>query len=113
MVKDGKKVGTVVKEGENWRPAVVPALALIAVGFLPALLTRLYEPYVGSLVTAYVASGMLFIVMVLGGLSFMMYRDRAALSRTTKVFTFRPDEVASDSDEVAPIKVETNRPDNE
>jgi len=113
MVKDGKKTGTVVKTGESWRPALVPALALITVGFLPALLTSLYEPYVGSLVTAYVASGMLFIVMVLGGLSFMMYRDRAALSRTTKVFTFRPDEAVTDSDELAPIKVEANRLDKE
>jgi len=113
MVKDGKKAGTVVKEGEDWRPAVVPALALIAVGFLPALLTGLYAPHVGSLVTAYVASGMLFIVIVLGGLSFMIYRDRAALSRTVKVFRFRPDEPVADSDELAPIKVEANRYDNE
>ena len=43
----------------------------------------------------------------------MVYRDRAALSRTVKVFRFRPDEAVSDSDELARIKVEANRYDNE
>ena len=111
MVKDGKKEGKVVKEGENWRPAVMPTLALIAVGVLPGLLKGLYEPYTANLMAAYVTFGMLFMVAVLGGLSLMVYRDRSALSRTVKVFRFRPDESVSDSDELARIKVQTNRSD--
>jgi len=112
MEKDGRKAGSVVKAGENWRPAIVPALGLIAVGVLPPLLKGLYEPYVGNLVTAYVAVGMLFIVAVVGGLSLMIYRDRAALSHHVKVFRFRPAEPVSVSDELAPIKVESERLDN-
>jgi len=113
MVKDERNAGKVVKAGENWRPAIVPALALIAVGVLPPLVKGLYEPYVGNLVTAYVAAGLLFIGMVVAGLSLMIYRDRAALSRTVKVFRFRPDEAVSDSGELASIKVESDRFDKE
>jgi len=55
----------------------------------------------------------MFIVMVLGGLSIMIFRDRAALSHSMKVFRFRPDETASASDELAPVKVQANRIENE
>ncbi len=113
MVKDGRKDGNAVKAGSEWLPAVPPVLALIAVGVLPPLLKGLYEPYVGNLVTAYVAFGMLFMVAVVGGLSLMVYRDRSALSRSTKVFRFRPDETVSDTDELAPIKVQAGQSDKE
>ena len=113
MEKDGRKVEKVVKAGSEWRPAVVPLLGLIAVGVLPPLLKGLYEPYAANLVAAYVTAGMLFMVAVIGGLSFMIYRDRSALSRTIKVFRFRPAESVSDTDELAPIKVQNNRLDTE
>ena len=67
MAKDGREAGKVVQAGEDWKPAVAPALALIAVGVLPALLKGLYEPYVADLMSAYVAFGMLFTVAVFGG----------------------------------------------
>lgn len=109
MEKDGRNV----KAGSEWRPAVVPLLGLIAVGVLPPMLKGLYEPYAANLVTAYVSAGMFFMVAVLGGLSLMIYRDRAALSRTSKVFRFRPDEPVADSDELAPVRVQTDRHDKE
>ena len=90
MVKDGRKAGEVVKEGTDWRPAVVPTLALIAVGVLPGLLKSLYEQYTANLVTAYVSLGMLFMVAIVGGLSLMVFRDLS--SRRQKVFRFVPDE---------------------
>ena len=89
MVKDGRMAGEVVKSGTSWRPAVVPTLALIAVGVLPGLLKGLYEPYVANLMAAYIAFGMLFMVAVVGGLSLMAYRDLS--SRRTKVFRLVPD----------------------
>ena len=73
MVKDGRKAGEVVKAGTDWSPAVLPALALIAVGVLPGLLKGLYEPYTANLMAAYVSFGMLFIVAVIGGLSLMVF----------------------------------------
>ena len=90
MVKDGRKVGEAVKSGTDWRPAVAPTLALIAVGVLPGLLKGLYEPFAANLMAAYVAFGMLFMVAVVGGMSLMVYRDLS--SRRTKVFRLAPDE---------------------
>jgi len=90
-------------------PAAVPTLGLILVGVLPPYLSSLYGAFTDKIVEAYVATGMLFTVMVVGGLSFMVFRDRSALSRRTKVFTFRPDGPASETDELAPIKVQSNR----
>jgi hypothetical protein len=90
MVKEGRKGGEAVKAGTNWKPAVVPALALIAVGVVPGLLKGLYEPFTGKLVTAYVVFGMLFMSMVIGGLAFMVFRDLS--SRTMKIFRLAPSE---------------------
>lgn len=89
MVKNGRKAGEVVKAGTDWRPAIVPALALIAVGVLPGLLKGLYEQYTANLVTAYVSFGMLFIVAVVGSLSLMVFRDLS--SRRMKVFRLAPE----------------------
>jgi hypothetical protein len=52
MVKEEKKGGGAVKAGTNWKPAVVPTLALIVVGIVPGLLKGLYEPYAGTLISA-------------------------------------------------------------
>ncbi len=81
MVKEEKKV--------SWKPAIVPALALIAVGVLPPMLKGLYEPFAANLVTAYVSFGMLFMVAVVGGLSLMVFRDLS--SSRQKVFRLAPD----------------------
>ena len=90
MAKDGRKGGEAVKEGTDWRPAVAPALGLIALGVLPGLLKGLYEQYTASLVAGYVSLGMFFLVAVIGGLSLMVFRDLS--SRRTKVFRLLPDE---------------------
>jgi len=105
MVKDGSKVGEAVKSGTDWRPAVVPTLALIAVGVLPGLLKGIYEPHVSNLMTAYVAFGMLFMVAVVGGLSLMVYRDLS--SRRTKVFRLVPD-VQPAPEEDGAVRIKSN-----
>lgn len=87
---EGSKNGTAVKSGTDWRPAIVPTIALIAIGVLPPLLKGLYEPFAANLVTAYVAFGMLFMVAVVGGMSLMIFRDLS--SRRQKVFRLAPDE---------------------
>jgi len=90
MVKDVRKGGEAVMERTDWRPAVMPALGLIALGVLPGLLKGLYEQYTANLVVGYVSLGMLFLVAVIGGLSLMVFRDLS--SRRTKVFRLLPDE---------------------
>jgi len=89
MVREGSKNGIAVKTKTDWRPAIVPALALIAVGVLPPMLKGLYEPFTANLVTAYVTLGMLFIVSVVGVMSMMIFRDLS--SRRQKVFRLAPD----------------------
>jgi hypothetical protein len=85
-----KEIGReAVKTATDWKPAIVPALALITVGVLPGLLKGLYEPYVDSLMSAYVSFGMLFMIFAVGGLSVMMFRDLA--SRKQKVYRLAPD----------------------
>ncbi len=86
MVEDGRKV----KSGTDWRPAIVPALALIAVGVVPGLLKSLYEPHTAKLMAAYVSFGMLFMVAVVGGLSLMVLRDLS--SRRQKIFRLAPEQ---------------------
>ena len=73
MVREGSKNGMTAKTGTDWRPAIVPALALIAIGVLPPLLKGLYEPFTANLVRVYVTFGMLFMVAVCGGLAMMVF----------------------------------------
>ncbi len=87
MGKEEKKV--------SWKPAIVPALALIAVGVLPPMLKGLYEPFAANLVTAYVSVGMFFTVAVVGGLSFMVFRDLS--SRRQKVYRLAPEAQPADN----------------
>jgi len=105
MGKDGRIAGEVVKAGTDWRPAVVPTLALIAVGVVPGLLKGLYEPYTANLMAAYVSFGMLFMVAVIGGLSLMVFRDLS--SRHTKVFRFVPD-VQSSPEADGAVRIESD-----
>jgi hypothetical protein len=112
MLKLKSKDGETVKGGTYWS-YVAPTLGLVALGVLPEYLKGFYGSFAGKLVEAYVVFGCLFIVMVLGGLSVMVYRDRAALSHSMKVFRFRPDEAVTDSDVLAPVKVQSNRIENE
>ncbi len=90
MVKKEKEVLGAVESRTNWKPALAPALALIAIGVVPGMLKGLYAPYVGSLMAAYVASGLLFISLVLVGLGVMVFRDLSA--RKTKIFRLAPSE---------------------
>lgn len=89
MVKEESKNGKRAKAGTDWRPAIVPTLALIGIGVVPGLLKGLYEPYTANLMAAYVSFGMLFMVAVVGGLSLMVFRDMS--SRRMKVFRLAPD----------------------
>ena len=93
MLKLRSRGGETIKGGTYWSYAA-PTLGLIALGVLPGYLKELYGSFAGKLVEAYVVFGCMFIVMVLGGLSVMIFRDRAALSHSMKVFRFRPDELS-------------------
>ena len=112
MLQSKSKGGEMVKGGTYWS-YVVPTLGLIAVGVLPGYLKELYGAFASKLVEAYVVFGCMFIVMVLGGLSVMIFRDRAALSHSMKVFRFRPDETVSDTAELATARVKNSRRENE
>jgi hypothetical protein len=105
MVKEGSENGKAAKAWTDWRPAIVPALALIAVGVVPGLLKGLYEPYTGNLMAAYVSFGMLFMVAVVGGMAFMALRDLS--SRRQKVFRLAPDgQPVRGTDVVVPIEAD-------
>ena len=88
MGKAAKSSIDTVEERGVWKAAIVPTIALIAVGVLPGLMKGFYEPYVGKLMSAYVASGLFFITAILCGLAFMVVRDLS--SRKTKVFRLAP-----------------------
>ena len=90
-------------------PATAPTLALILVGILPGYLSSLYGAYTEKLMEAYVVFGYLFIMTVVGGLSIMVFRDRSALSRSMKVFRFRPSEPVSEAEGLIPIRVQNTR----
>jgi len=94
-------------------PATAPTLALILVGILPGYLSSLYGAYTEKLMEAYVVFGYLFIMAVVGGLSIMVFRDRSALSRSMKVFRFRPSEPVSEAEGLIPIRVQNTRTEKE
>jgi hypothetical protein len=94
-------------------PATAPTLALILVGILPGYLSSLYGAYTEKLMEAYIVFGYLFIMTVVGGLSIMVFRDRSALSRSMKVFRFRPSEPVSEAEGLVPIRVQNTRTEKE
>ncbi len=75
MTKEGSKNDKSVKAWMDWRPAIVPLLALFGVGVLPDMLKGLYEPYSAELVAAHIPLFMLFIVAVVGALAVVVFRD--------------------------------------
>ena len=108
MVREEKKGGEAVKAGADWKPAVVPTLALIAVGIIPGLLKGLYEPYTGTLMAAYVTFGLLFTSLVLGGLAFMVFRDLS--DRKMTIFRLGPSEQpARGEEELARVESREDR----
>jgi hypothetical protein len=84
MVKYGSKNEKAEKAWMEWRPAIVPLVALIGVGVLPGMLKGLYEPYSTELVAGHIPLIILFIGAVLGALSVMVFRD--LLSRHMSAF---------------------------
>jgi len=94
-------------------PATAPTLALILIGILPGYLKDLYGPYAELLMQAYVTFGYLFMIPVIGGLSIMVFRERAVLSRTMKTFKFRPGLTAAETDRLARVKVPVRRSERE
>lgn len=105
-----RKVGNMIsgnsrrKSSFNLGAAMVPVLGLIIVGVLPGYLKDLYSAYTAQLMQAYVLAGYVFLLAVFGGMAVMMFRDRAALSRTIKTFRFMPDEPAAKADGLARLK---------
>jgi hypothetical protein len=108
MAQDLVKNGKAGKSSTNWKPAIVPALALIAVGVLPPMLKGLYEQYTSQLMVAYVSFGMLFVAFVVGGLSLMVIRDLS--NRSQKVWRLAPSkQTATQDDGTVPVKLESDR----
>ena len=94
-------------------PAAIPTLGLILIGIVPPYLKELYSAYAELLMQAYVTFGYLFMITVIGGLSIMVFRDRADLSRTMKIFKFRPGLPAAETDRLARVKVPVRRSERE
>jgi hypothetical protein len=90
MARKEMKGGEAVKSGTDWKPAVVPTLALIIVGVVPGLLKGLYEPFTPTLMAAYVTFGLSFISLVLGSLVFLAFRDLS--DRKMTIFRLGPSE---------------------
>lgn len=108
MTKDLIKNEKAGKSSTSWKPAILPAIALIAVGVFPPMLKGLYEHYTSQLMAAYVSFGMLFVAFVLGGLSLMVIRDLAI--RRQKVFRLAPSEqTARQDDGAVPVKLGRDR----
>ena len=108
MTKDLIKNGKAGESFTSWKPAILPTLALIAVGVFPPVLKGLYEQYTSQLMVAYVSFGMLFVAFVLGGLSLMVIRDLSM--RRQKVFRLAPSEqTATQDDGAVPVKLERDR----
>jgi hypothetical protein len=94
-------------------PAMFPTLALILIGILPGYMTGLYASYTEKLMEAYVAFGLLATVVVFGGISLMVYRDRAVFSRSIRVFRFRPSGPVSETEYLVPVKIRNSQTENE
>ena len=108
MEKDPIKNGKAGKSSTSWKPAIFPALALIAVGVFPPMLKGLYEQYSSQLMIAYVSLGMLFVAFVVGGLSLTVIRDLS--TRRQKVFRLAPSEqTAKQDDGAVPVKLKRDR----
>lgn len=90
----------------NFTPAIAPTLALILVGVLPGYLTSPDAAFTAKLVESSMVFCCLFLLMVLGGLSIMIFRDRSALSHITKAFRFIPDEPVSEVEDLEQIRVD-------
>ncbi len=108
MTKDLIKNEKAGESSTSWKPAILPTLALIAVGVFPPVLKGLYEHYTSQLMAAYVSFGMLFVAFVVGGLSLMVIRDLA--TRRQKVFRLAPSEqTARQDDGAVPVKLSRDR----
>jgi hypothetical protein len=108
MEKDLIKNGKAGKSSTSWKPAILPTLALIAVGVFPPMLKGLYEQYTSQLMVAYVSFGMLLVAFVVGGLSLMVIRDLS--TRRQKVFRLAPSEqTATQDDGAVPAKLKRDR----
>ena len=105
MTKDLIKNGKAEKSSTSWKPAILPTLALIAVGVFPPMLKGLYEQYTSQLMVAYVSFDMLFVAFMVGGLSLMVIRDLS--TRRQKVFRLAPSEQTAKQDGVVPVRLKS------
>jgi len=112
MVNLGSKGAERVKGGSQWSWAI-PTLGLILVGVVPPYLKDLYSAYAEQLMKAYVTAGFAFLIAVIGVLSIMVLRDLISPTQTTKTFRFSPEVPASETDELARVKVSNKRFDRE
>ncbi len=108
MTKDLIKNGKAGESFTSWKPAILPTVALIAVGVLPPMLKGLYAQYTSQLMAADVSFGMLFVAFVVGGLSLMVIRDLS--TRRQKIFRLAPSEQTGRQDDGAvPVELKRDR----
>jgi hypothetical protein len=113
MEENGALPGKSSQSYVKFPPAMLPTLGLILIGIIPGYMSGLYASYTEKLMEAYVTFGLLATVVVLGGISIMVYRDRAVFSRKIRVFRFRPSEPVSDTEDLIPVKIWNSRTKNE
>ena len=87
-------------------PTTAPTLALILVSVLPEYLSSLDGAITEQLVKSSIEFCCLFMIMVLGGLPIMIFRDRSALSRNMKAFRFRSAEPVSEEEDLEQIRID-------
>jgi hypothetical protein len=105
MVKEGSKNGKAANAWTHWKPAILSAIAFIALGILPGMLKGFYVSYTDKLMVAYVTFSMLFIVAVFGGLAIMVFRDMS--TRRQKIFRLDPSQQpVRETDGMVPMEVE-------
>jgi len=113
MEENGVLPGMSSQSYVKFPPAMFPTLGLMLIGILPGYMSGLYAAYTERLMEAYITFGLLATVAVLGGISIMVYRDRAAFSRKIRVYRFRPSEPVSETEDMVPVKIWNSQTKNE
>jgi len=104
--ENGEHSGKSFLSSFKFLPALAPTLALILVSVLPEYLSSQDGAFTEKLVQSSIEFCCLFMIMVLGGLSIMIFRDRSAVSRSMKAFRFRPAEPVSEVEDLEQIRID-------
>lgn len=104
--ENGEHSGKSFLSSFKFLPATAPTLALILVSVLPEYLSSQDGAFTEKLVISSIEFCCLFMIMVLGVLSIMIFRDRSALSRSLKAFRLNPAEPVSEVEGLEQIRID-------